>query len=721
MVDSDAIMKRVSLLFWRYLFYYVVVLLIPVASLFIFVQATIIERLKDNTIARYQTLLEQQALLVDNVLEGIDTLCHQLSGTPELRPFAYADDPYHAREVMQIIRRFKNTNSYLEDLSLHYRGDVYVYSSSGVMSVGHFLATHASDFPLALPEFQALLRSTGEKTFISTAATLAVVIPYPLRTNSPRRTFIVSFDLPRLANSVIDKRVTRVIVHGPDAQEFTLRPVDRSKPTPKGEDLQFHTTQSGWDYVFAIPSATVVDEISAIRNTFTVTVGITLLFGFALILMLAFRHYAPIRDLGRFIHQISGMDRTMKNELMEIRTNIQRIVEQDEKLRSQLEVSVPVLRETVVLHLLNGGAFDKQSLVRSGIKLEGKRMRVVLTYFAVRREQQSPRLETFREELEKVFAFEHEEVVIVIIDRRRLVVVLGYRAQKAPRFDAYIRDRKKMLAAHLPMNITLGISSEKSRIRQIGEAYIEAAAAVDYRIILGQDSLIYFDQMKETHSPDFAYPYELLGHFERAVSSRVVEHIRLQTDHIIKAVRAGSPPLFVARRLYYHVLNSLWAEFHGSIPSQDITNIPGIFVLERADTIEETMELMGELSERFLSYAQHQQDAPPDFVTEVKRHIDTDFRNPNLSLITLADRFDQSPNYLSAAFKKHTRTNLSDYVSGLRIEYAKKMLEESELSVSSIVAEIGYSDASSFIRKFKVNEGMTPGTYRKDRRNGGKL
>jgi AraC-like DNA-binding protein len=46
------------------------------------------------------------------------------------------------------------------------------------------------------------------------------------------------------------------------------------------------------------------------------------------------------------------------------------------------------------------------------------------------------------------------------------------------------------------------------------------------------------------------------------------------------------------------------------------------------------------------------------------------------------------------------------------MNYAKELLSTTSLSVSEIAAKLGYFQTSSFIRKFKQSENMTPGEYR---------
>ena len=68
-------------------------------------------------------------------------------------------------------------------------------------------------------------------------------------------------------------------------------------------------------------------------------------------------------------------------------------------------------------------------------------------------------------------------------------------------------------------------------------------------------------------------------------------------------------------------------------------------------------------------------------------------------------------------FKKHTGKTYLDYVNMLRIDLAKILLVESDLSISAIGYQVGFSDAAYFNRQFKKYVGCTPGKYRSSNRN----
>lgn len=69
-------------------------------------------------------------------------------------------------------------------------------------------------------------------------------------------------------------------------------------------------------------------------------------------------------------------------------------------------------------------------------------------------------------------------------------------------------------------------------------------------------------------------------------------------------------------------------------------------------------------------------------------------------------------NYLNIIFKKECGSTLYHYITAVRMEHAKHLLEISDISVADIALQIGYPNANSFSRAFKRLEQKTPQQHR---------
>lgn len=92
--------------------------------------------------------------------------------------------------------------------------------------------------------------------------------------------------------------------------------------------------------------------------------------------------------------------------------------------------------------------------------------------------------------------------------------------------------------------------------------------------------------------------------------------------------------------------------------------------------------------------------------------VEEHYCQPDFSIAVLADEFHVSIAYMSQLFKKETNANFSDYLWALRQKKAKHLLSTTELPIDEISVAVGYTNTSSFRRKFKQETGVTPSQFR---------
>lgn len=98
-------------------------------------------------------------------------------------------------------------------------------------------------------------------------------------------------------------------------------------------------------------------------------------------------------------------------------------------------------------------------------------------------------------------------------------------------------------------------------------------------------------------------------------------------------------------------------------------------------------------------------------VGKAKSYILQNF-DKELSLEDVSKYVDISPYYFSKLFKEETEQTFIEYLTSLRIEKAKQMLNNPNVTIKEICVAVGYSDPNYFSRIFKKVTGQTPTEYR---------
>jgi transcriptional regulator GlxA family with amidase domain len=101
-----------------------------------------------------------------------------------------------------------------------------------------------------------------------------------------------------------------------------------------------------------------------------------------------------------------------------------------------------------------------------------------------------------------------------------------------------------------------------------------------------------------------------------------------------------------------------------------------------------------------------------DDIAELRRWIGENLA-ANLSVGALADRLCVSPRHLARVFRAEFGTTPGDYVEGLRLEQARRLLERTRKAPAVIAAECGFGSVETMHRVFRARTGGTPQEYRR--------
>lgn len=88
------------------------------------------------------------------------------------------------------------------------------------------------------------------------------------------------------------------------------------------------------------------------------------------------------------------------------------------------------------------------------------------------------------------------------------------------------------------------------------------------------------------------------------------------------------------------------------------------------------------------------------------------FKDPELSIATIAKALSYNPKYLSHIFKEKMGIGYSEYLRTLRIKFAVSLFEHGIDSVKNVALLSGFSDPLYFSTVFKKTTGVSPKDYK---------
>lgn len=152
---------------------------------------------------------------------------------------------------------------------------------------------------------------------------------------------------------------------------------------------------------------------------------------------------------------------------------------------------------------------------------------------------------------------------------------------------------------------------------------------------------------------------------------------------------------------------------------KEITDIFGVnvdfqSVLSRFSNHDEVSiwfnNMMQWLINYFLSKENTSHDQQDDEIQKALKFIQKNYKE-QLTLGMVSEYVGLSETYFSKLFTKRMGKSFIDYLTGLRIEKAKKLLESTNLKIYEISEKVGFLSVEHFSRVFKKATGQSPNSY----------
>lgn len=96
----------------------------------------------------------------------------------------------------------------------------------------------------------------------------------------------------------------------------------------------------------------------------------------------------------------------------------------------------------------------------------------------------------------------------------------------------------------------------------------------------------------------------------------------------------------------------------------------------------------------------------------IKEYINSNYKNPRLTVKNICDSYKVNPSYMSRTFRQDIGFSMKSYIINLRIAEAILLLRDTKITAKEIAYAVGFSDEIHFLKTFKKCIGMTPKQYR---------
>lgn len=273
----------------------------------------------------------------------------------------------------------------------------------------------------------------------------------------------------------------------------------------------------------------------------------------------------------------------------------------------------------------------------------------------------------------------------------------------------------------LNLSITVTVGNVVHSINLISDSYKKAINLLSYRLLKGFSQVIsVLDVITDDSNKE--YPYDIENQIIKAIKSKCISKIEETVNEFFEYISNFAPDDAFQSIVQLSIM--LNRTFNVSSLVNKEGKIPGIYdfkslftQIQEYETLEEIKKLILSISIELAKMIENETLAKKKEVAQqVKEYIDENFADPNITIYTLADKVNLSPNYVRLIFKEIYNISPSDYLLEIRMNKAKELLIQTDYTVKKIAELVGFSDNRYFYITFKRHTGKTAEEFRKEHR-----
>ncbi|WP_027205111.1 response regulator transcription factor [Butyrivibrio fibrisolvens] len=304
-------------------------------------------------------------------------------------------------------------------------------------------------------------------------------------------------------------------------------------------------------------------------------------------------------------------------------------------------------------------------------------------------------------------------------------LVLGRdRQETADSMDGLLGDLEDMMSDKSGINYYAGTGCVVDRIREVGRSYESASKAFAHRFLY--DSSRVFDGHRNTDQAAESAPINMdeidIGKLDRRIVTSFLnngsseELLHFVEDFVDNTGKGNFQSLifrqYISVDLYFTVVSFLESIGYSR---DEITEKLGN--IDDGQSSQVDTDKTKDYIHDILSKALEMRDKVCDsryssLINSARSYIYDHYSDEDISLNQVAASVNISPNHFSSVFKKETGETFIEFLTRVRMDKAKELLETTDLKAQEIGYKIGYRDPHYFSYIFKKTQNITPRQYR---------
>ncbi|GIN73397.1 putative HTH-type transcriptional regulator YtdP [Bacillus sp. J14TS2] len=735
--------KRRPFLFQKYLLSYLIIFLIPFSTISIVFYQMSVNSIRTEINQSNIGKIEQVRDILNARVTELGRIATRISNDQRLTPYMFTQ-PYESKEAIKELTTYQVNSSMIDGLFLYYFGYENVHSSNGI---GSFDIYTSNKFKIAHSEVDRLKNEIESitqpiirpvKTTTSDDKQL-ILYMYPIGGTSPNGVvgFLVKEErINALTKNILGNFEGNFLIYN---QENELIASNESARTVASEDIlskipanegikeqrifgenysfvTIHSDVMDWTFVTAMPTKQFYTELDTLRNTIFTILFFIACIGIIATIIMTFIQYRPIQNITQFlkIHGGNLLENSRQDVFTAIQETITSLHDNSEKLHHKAKVHQPYVRDQLLLNLLKGDVNRNKITVETlnDVKVTFPSNKFFVAVISCNQLDSIKKKDKMLTLLRDVSFSENMAYGIDLIEDNTMGLIINLQAEmEGKEREQIIVSLIELVGDHGFPTPIIGVGGIYEGIDKINRSYIEALASAEHSIISNKSTTVYFEKITKESNIDVWFPFEEQMKFIQSLKlgDQVVAKETLK--NITNNLREQDTSIHMLRCMCFDIMNTVIKNILELRLNHSVGDMEALVEFQSIDDLEKKINVLivnicEEIEKRKKSHNNLMRDNILDY-------IQNHYKLHDLSLEHVAEAFQISVSYLSRFIKEQTGSTFTQFVWRLRNEEFKNQLRETNHAIKDIVTDIGYVDVANFTRKFKKEEGLTPGQYRR--------
>lgn len=496
----------------------------------------------------------------------------------------------------------------------------------------------------------------------------------------------------------------------------------------------FKRIDSQWTYVSAAPITSITAPLVFTSRLILIISASALVLALIMSWFASNRIYSPINGLLKKLlgEEAEGLKKSKKHEFLVIEEQWSKLNQKSNMLRDRLSEQVGEIKQSFILQLIQGYFYGyhednlRKRMENYGWEVQNQSFIALEIQLTGVREDSNDGLSTNDESLVAfVTANIMDEVAQELFEQYNLIKVSDLSVEmliiypEKSSIKADLRHFANVVTEAvnqiLKMQVTITISDSTEKIKEIPYLFEEVRKRKRFRMFENINQIIDLQEDKKMDVQAFQYPFTKEKEIIQAIRMGQIDEVEELISQFIEELTKNETNeiniKYGAIQLYSSIQHEI---LHSGFHPHDLFKEKNMY--EELSKIPDKNRIIKWFIDEVVSPYINQLEGRMNI--ELKRVIEkvTMIINENymfdISLESCADEIGTSPYSLSKSFKQIVGINFIDYLTELRMEKAKEMLQNSDMQINLIAEKVGYRQ-SYFNRIFKKQIGVTPSQYRK--------